>query len=384
MDLMDPLRPTQDPVDFVCFSCNLSMPTLYILLRHTEVVHQSKHPVKMPCKYCVTSFTKCKAYRNHLKTHNQFTKDDLSLSCNLCDKKFSNILLLSTHIKRHDRTAFGCEQCSETFPDEMSLENHQVAAHQLDPLKCKVCGHLSSRPGNMRRHMMTHTGFRCTKCPATFVVGNRLREHMQTHHSNPRKNIKIDPEETEKLIEESTSTSVKTENLEGSAPAVPPNPLQCKVCGLISSKIGNLARHMLIHSGYRCKHCPASFTRRFKWEEHLKTHRKKGHTCLSCNLTFETVTEQKAHRYEMHRNDQLCGICGKVVTNIDTHMLQHRQDEKTFKCSEGACGKRFHTERQLKLHFLTHLEEKPLPCDICGKVLKKMKYLKEHMKIHSV
>ena len=88
-----------------------------------------------------------------------------------------------------------------------------------------------------------------------------------------------------------------------------------------------------------------------------------------------------------------CHLCGFVTENGNDHMEKIHPDQKEFICLE--CGKVFddfenmwhhrgiHKLRQTRMNKSKLMPLPAAQCDICGKVLKNQKILKEHKLMHS-
>jgi len=78
-----------------------------------------------------------------------------------------------------------------------------------------------------------------------------------------------------------------------------------------------------------------------------------------------------------------CDICGKAFRRQD-HLRDHRyihSKEKPFKCSE--CGKGFCQSRTLAVHKILHMDESPHRCPICQRCFNQRSNLKTHLLTHT-
>ena len=69
------------------------------------------------------------------------------------------------------------------------LQNKPVPVH-VGPAKwaCSICGVVRSRPAEIKRHFLTHTGekpFECTHCPARFNLKANCKSHIRKYHEPP-------------------------------------------------------------------------------------------------------------------------------------------------------------------------------------------------------
>ena len=105
--------------------------------------------------------------------------------------------------------------------------------------------------------------------------------------------------------------------------------------------------------------------------------------CTKCWLKFPSPEALEKHdQKESHTHP--CEVCGKVLFSrrqLRMHMVTHN-DERNFLCEE--CGASFKTQRDLKKHRLLHSDYKPYVCQECGKgFLFKNKLDRHQMTVHS-
>ncbi|UJR08877.1 hypothetical protein I4U23_013132 [Adineta vaga] len=74
-----------------------------------------------------------------------------------------------------------------------------------------------------------------------------------------------------------------------------------------------------------------------------------------------------------------CGLCEKVVTNIQIHVRRHTND-KPYPCTY--CEKRFTNSGDLQIHVRIHTGEKPYACPLCLKSYRTIGNFNSHVKTH--
>ncbi|XP_060663539.1 gastrula zinc finger protein xLCGF3.1-like [Drosophila nasuta] len=77
---------------------------------------------------------------------------------------------------------------------------------------------------------------------------------------------------------------------------------------------------------------------------------------------------------------EVCGRCFSDPYTLRIHKMTHT-DEKPHVCSE--CGKGFRQQHKLRMHSVIHTDERPHQCDICGKGFRFANYLAVHRRLHT-
>ena len=93
----------------------------------------------------------------------------------------------------------------------------------------------------------------------------------------------------------------------------------------------------------------------------------------------------KYHQEKAHQSKaQICNICGKVVAKMKVHILMVHTSEKRFQCDK--CDYRTSDKQQLKRHMYTHsddpMEGRKFKCEICHKAFFTNQELKQHLMVH--
>ena len=103
---------------------------------------------------------------------------------------------------------------------------------QRRKVKCSQCDFTSSQAGNLRTHLITHSGEKlnkCNHCDYAFSQAGNLRRHLKKY------------------------TGEKT--------------IKCKQCDFKSSQASNLRAHLKIHSGEKSHKCNQKCIEKFKVEK---------------------------------------------------------------------------------------------------------------------
>ncbi|XP_017056125.1 zinc finger protein 239 [Drosophila ficusphila] len=90
-----------------------------------------------------------------------------------------------------------------------------------------------------------------------------------------------------------------------------------------------------------------------------------------------------AKRSQGSGKDHSCDVCGRRFSeayNLRIHKMTHT-DEKPHVCED--CGKGFRQLNKLRIHAVTHTADRPHKCDICGKGFRYANYLSVHRRLHT-
>ena len=106
-----------------------------------------------------------------------------------------------------------------------------------------------------------------------------------------------------------------------------------------------------------------------------------------------TLSEEQKEKYRLRWREhnkrrpkkemlkKMCNICGKKVTDVNSHILtvHGSEDDKKYRCQ--TCGKGFAHQSNLDTHHAFHLNERPFKCKFgCGFGSKTLGNLKVHEK----
>jgi len=167
----------------------------------------------------------------------------------------------------------------------------------------------------------------------------------------------------------------------------------CYYCERRFGSPGELSRHVdADHSDvttsrtpFACSSCPAQFRTRTQLVAHLPKHSAtRPFICARCGASFKWRNALHDHAAtHTARKEHLCDMCGYATAHrgqLRAHRLVHTGG--TMRCSWHGCDFRATRTQNLKYHLLTHTQEKPHQCEICGQSFSLSKNLKRHMLSH--
>lgn len=150
--------------------------------------------------------------------------------------------------------------------------------------------------------------------------------------------------------------------------------------GVAKNKTGR--RSQKSSSGtYDCSVCGKSYRTLKGMTLHRQQHWGDLTYCHTCEKTFSTVRSLKVHQDSIHAGLKpfVCDVCKRSFgkrCDLRMHKLTH-SDDAPHLC--GLCGKTFKNPLQLKAHNkVVHCGSKDHVCEMCGKCFNQLKNLYRH------
>ena len=295
---------------------------------------------------------------------------DRKLSCPECSATFKQSGSLNEHMRVHTgERPFPCTQCGLSFKRSTHLRTHVLRKHAVQELESSSednAGSMASEPevllskyarpqkGQTYRR---YTGgkeptFHCTECDASFLYPCELNQHTRIHTGE--------------------------------------RPFTCNVCHATFARSGNMKAHMRIHTGvkpFMCTVCSETFTLASK----LKSHTLRKHTpgsllqfhCADCDASFVYQSELRKHeRSHLVNKPYPCSKCRASFSHpaaLETHVLRKHTAGKMLPYPCTSCVSSFMSLGELKRHSRVHTGEKPFPCSECEESFAQSGTLKRHM-----
>ena len=80
--------------------------------------------------------------------------------------------------------SYKCDQCDYASSRAGDLRRHLKTHSGEKPYKCDQCDYASSQAGHLRTHLKTHSGEKsnkCNQCNYASSEASNLRRHLKTH-----------------------------------------------------------------------------------------------------------------------------------------------------------------------------------------------------------
>nr|CAD7598092.1 unnamed protein product [Timema genevievae] len=353
-------------------------------------------------------------------------EQSIEYACNICDKSFPRVGLLTSHLKlnifkclicgicfkkkskldRHCKE-FHCEVVIPTFPlycpsENTHRKNHHGQHRSKLRHKCNICG---AEVRFLKAHLEIHSNdprYQCESCGACFTTKNALSGHKYKAHSKKDNNYCCD--QCGKLFGSYDRLDSHKRSHSGNRDFL------CDRCGLAFIFHTNFRRHMLNHEGrklFKCSFCTYVAYQMKSLDRHLLRHKgNEPYICLQCGFRTAHHHVLNLHKKSVHYKAKVtrnrmsvkwkqvnripvekqpfynCDLCDYMSVNligIKEHKLIHT-GEGQYKCNECkfTCSQ---TARFIK-HMNSHHGNGKYQCDSCSFSVNQITFLKEHIKVH--
>ena len=129
-----------------------------------------------------TEIPNCKNMNDDPDYQDSKEKDgvDISLDCELCQKKFSRKIKLKEHKEKKKNS---CDMCSEIFCTNRELDSHKKSKHKQKKFQCDSCKKYFDTKFNLNRHYKSRKLQTCEHCGLVLCNQVDMTRHMSNLHN---------------------------------------------------------------------------------------------------------------------------------------------------------------------------------------------------------
>ncbi|XP_038220422.1 zinc finger protein 808-like [Zerene cesonia] len=286
--------------EFKCYNCALGF-----LFKDTYQAHMMRHEEsngEYRCDTCTLRFATHALLRTHVASHTDLyrcqicgatmgprakrghgcvqTKAAESVACPQCGNLFRDANGLQQHIRRvHTKVSnrlHSCTVCNEHFTNQSVLRTHMIK-HIKRKFQCDQCPRIYSSPYTLTQHKKSHEinteRYCCTRCDAVFTTRKSLLAHNRNSLAHQTTVF-----ECPLCARACASRAALAAHARAHAQA----PLACARCGGAFASRRSLARHARAHAGdvrvrtAVCHLCGNSFKGTNKLNRHLRENCEKA------------------------------------------------------------------------------------------------------------
>ncbi|KAI3377689.1 hypothetical protein L3Q82_008844 [Scortum barcoo] len=355
-------RKVTDPNE--CVICHRVLSCQSALKMHYRT-HTGERPFK--CKVCGRAFTTKGNLKTHYSVHRAMPPLRVQHSCPICQKKFTNAVVLQQHIRMHMGGQIPNTPLPESYPESMASDTGSFEERNFDDLdnfsdeniEGMEEGPDSSVPDTPRSADASHDSLCNSPAPPDMAgqeghekngqenAHNNETEEVQASHMKAMANGLF---EGDCLTNDSSSLGGDVESQSAGSPAVSESTSSMQAPSPISMQPQLRKSPSLEEKQQRAlslEHTSGSLL-------HSQPSNIGALDLTSVNPSKDTLGMIFPFRERSIIKNTSCDICGKTFacqSALDIHYRSHTK-ERPFICT--ACNRGFSTKGNLKQHMLTH------------------------------
>ncbi|XP_037546918.1 sal-like protein 1a isoform X2 [Nematolebias whitei] len=355
-------RKVTDPNE--CVICHRVLSCQSALKMHYRT-HTGERPFK--CKVCGRAFTTKGNLKTHYSVHRAMPPLRVQHSCPICQKKFTNAVVLQQHIRMHMGGQIPNTPLPDSYPESMASDTGSFEERNFDDLdnfsddniEAMEDGLDSSVPDTPRSADASHDSSCNSPSPAEITNQERQERNgqenvqhneMEELSATQMKVISNGLIEGDCLTNDSSSLGGDIDSQSAGSPAVSES-----TSSMQALSPSNMQSHLHKSPSFEERH------QRALSSDHTSASLLHSHPSNIGALDLTSVNASKdplgmifPFRERNTIKNTSCDICGKTFacqSALDIHYRSHTK-ERPFICT--ACNRGFSTKGNLKQHMLTH------------------------------
>ncbi|KAM4687580.1 sal-like protein 3 isoform 2-T2 [Discoglossus pictus] len=357
-----------------CVICHRVLSCQSALKMHYRT-HTGERPFK--CKICGRAFTTKGNLKTHFGVHRSKPPLRVQHSCPICQKKFTNAVVLQQHIRMHMGGQIPNTPLPEDFQDAMdsemsfdekNLETMSNYDEDFDDNSLDEDLDLKETTSDSSKPIMPYSGS-CPASPPTVISSIAALENqmkmidsvMSAQQFISLKTVENGSGESDHLSNDSSSAVGDLESQSAGSPAMSESSLSMQVLSPAHSHSESIRSKSPIVTNH--EEPPEIQLKTEKPDSPIPTPENEGALDLTSTNPGRPIIKEEAP-FSLLFLSRERGKFKSTVCNI--------------------CGKPFACKSALEIHYRSHTKERPFICTVCNRGCSTMGNLKQHLLTHKL
>ncbi|XP_006002348.1 sal-like protein 1a [Latimeria chalumnae] len=345
-----------------CIICHRVLSCQSALKMHYRT-HTGERPFK--CKVCGRAFTTKGNLKTHYSVHRAMPPLRVQHSCPICQKKFTNAVVLQQHIRMHMGGQIPNTPVIENYPESMESDTGSFEDRNLDDLDNFSDENMddcpdSSVPDTPKSADASQDSLSSSPLPVETSSIAALENQMKLISAGLAKQLQASLKSTENGSVEGDHMTNDSSSLAGD--------MESQSAG--SPAISESAFSVQAPS-------PSSSTTDYHKSPNVEEKQR--------TLATEFVSSVSPSPNNGGALDLTSSTTDKLVKEDSLGILFSFRDRSKYKNTAcDICGKTFACQSALDIHYRSHTKERPFICTICNRGFSTKGNLKQHMLTHQM
>ncbi|KAM6210466.1 sal-like protein 3 isoform 1-T1 [Sarcoramphus papa] len=357
-----------------CIICHRVLSCQSALKMHYRT-HTGERPFK--CKICGRAFTTKGNLKTHFGVHRAKPPLRVQHSCPICQKKFTNAVVLQQHIRMHMGGQIPNTPLPEGFQDamdsELSYDEKNVDTlsnfdDDIDENSMEEDPELKDTASDSSKPLISYSGS-CPSSPPSVISSIAALENqmkmidsvMNCQQLTSLKSIENGSGESDHLSNDSSSAVGDLESQSAGSPAMSESSSSMQALSPVNSN----------SESFRSK-SPGLSNQEEPQEIQLKTEKPDSPPPATENGGALDLTSTNPGR-------------PVIKEEAPFSLLFLNRERGKFKSTVcNICGKPFACKSALEIHYRSHTKERPFVCTVCSRGCSTMGNLKQHLLTHKL